>query len=354
LPPDVPARRPLITANQVTVARLLPMPLVAWIVYQRDGDAWWWFGLALATVIGATDYVDGWLARQQGPTVLGGLLDPIADKVFIALIYLPLADLGYLPPWLVGLMFVREFLVTAMRSAYAYRGVTFATSYLAKMKTWVQMHGVGLIILIALVSKPVMIAVIVAQLVIPAIAVAVIWVRKRRHWVSGTATIGFIAILLALYQTDDHDLTRAFALGVIVLLTWASGADYLIGRLPELKRAKPWGRADGVRLVGGLLLPIGITAALGWSAAPAAPVLALAALELAVGGLDNLLAVTKEYSRAVLWGVRPWGAAILCGAAALATPLGLPALATIGPWAALGLCAAGVAREFWRGRARYL
>ena len=32
------------------------------------------------------------LARKYGPTVLGGLLDPIADKVFIAFAYTPFAD----------------------------------------------------------------------------------------------------------------------------------------------------------------------------------------------------------------------------------------------------------------------
>jgi CDP-diacylglycerol--glycerol-3-phosphate 3-phosphatidyltransferase len=354
--PAVPgdrATRPMISANQVTVARLIPMPAVAWLIYQ--GMEWWWLALILATIIGATDYLDGYLARKQGPTVLGGLLDPIADKVFIALIYLPLADLGYLPMWVVGLMFVREFLVTAMRSAYAYRGVSFATSYLAKMKTWVQMQGVGLLVLIGLVEdRRIMMAVLIAQLVGPALAVAIIAATRKRHWKSGTATIFFIAILTGLYATGDLELTILGSLLAITALTWASGLDYLVGGLPRLRAARPWDRADGVRLFGAFFLVVAVVGTLGWTAAPALPVLAIAALELAVGGLDNLLAVHKEYAPARWWGVRTWGTALLCALAFLAEPTGVDALAVAGPWAAVVLCAAGVGREFWRGRVRYM
>jgi CDP-diacylglycerol--glycerol-3-phosphate 3-phosphatidyltransferase len=350
-----PAPRPLITANQVTVARLLPMPLVVYLIYRGEADRdLWWPALLLATVIGATDYLDGWLARKQGPTLLGGLLDPIADKVFIALIYLPLADLGYLPAWLVGVMFVREFLVTAMRSAYAYRGVTFATSYLAKLKTWVQMHGIGLMVLVALIDRTTMLALLTVQLVVPAAVVALIWLRRRRHWKSGTLTVVFIGIFLGLYLTGDVRLTLLGSLLTVTALTWASALDYIVGGLPRLRAAKAWGRADGVRLVGGIALPVALIGALGWSPAPAAPILAVAALELAVGGLDNLLAVHKAYARAALWGLRTWGAAILTAIALLATPLGVPALAVVGPWAAVLLSLVLVAQEFWRGRGYYL
>jgi cardiolipin synthase (CMP-forming) len=93
------------------------MPALCWLIYQGD----LWLALILGTLIGCTDFVDGYLARKHGPTVLGGLLDPIADKVFIAFVYLPLADLGTVPAWAVALMFVREFLVTALRSAYEQR-----------------------------------------------------------------------------------------------------------------------------------------------------------------------------------------------------------------------------------------
>ena len=55
-------------------------------------NAYMWCALIAGTLIGCTDWVDGMLARKYGPTVLGGLLDPIADKVFIAFAYTPFAD----------------------------------------------------------------------------------------------------------------------------------------------------------------------------------------------------------------------------------------------------------------------
>ena len=101
--------KPLITANQVTLARLIPMPLLAWLIYrgaELHKESYLWGALIAGTLIGCTDWVDGMLARKYGPTVLGGLLDPIADKVFIAFAYTPFADPrigglsgGSLVPW---------------------------------------------------------------------------------------------------------------------------------------------------------------------------------------------------------------------------------------------------------------
>ena len=72
------APRPLITANQVTLARLIPMPLLSWLLYRgadlgyRD-NVYMWSALIAGTLIGCTDWIDGLLARKYGPTVLGGL-----------------------------------------------------------------------------------------------------------------------------------------------------------------------------------------------------------------------------------------------------------------------------------------
>src|SRR5207248_4225708 len=140
----------LITANQVTLARLIPMPLLAWLIYEghRLGDkTYLWSALVAGVFVGCTDWVDGMLARRHGPTVLGGLLDPIADKVFIAFAYTPFADRmpgmhdGLVPWWACALMFTREFFITALRSAYEPRNLTLMTSYFAKDKPWTQMSG---------------------------------------------------------------------------------------------------------------------------------------------------------------------------------------------------------------------
>jgi cardiolipin synthase len=150
-------KRPLISANMVTEARLVTMPLISWLVYRgyaTGNHDYLWFALVFGTLIGCTDFVDGYLARKHGPTVFGGLLDPIADKVFIALAYMPFADdkIGLVPVWACAFMFVREFLVTALRSAYEQRSLSLKTSYLAKAKTWTQMQGIGMLVLFPLIG----------------------------------------------------------------------------------------------------------------------------------------------------------------------------------------------------------
>src|ERR1043166_1894487 len=101
------------------------MPVLVWLLYtggRMNNDTYLWWALIAGTLIGCTDWVDGMLARRYGPTVLGGLLDPIADKVFIAFAYVPFADSHYgwglVPWWACALMFTREFFITALRSAY--------------------------------------------------------------------------------------------------------------------------------------------------------------------------------------------------------------------------------------------
>jgi len=137
------------------------MPLLSWLIYEGAaernyaGNLYMWSALIAGTLIGCTDWVDGMLARKYGPTVLGGLLDPIADKVFVAFAYVPFADdsIGLIPAWACALMFVREFFITALRSAYEQRDLSLKTSWIAKFKTWTQMQGIGVILLFPLLEN---------------------------------------------------------------------------------------------------------------------------------------------------------------------------------------------------------
>ena len=349
--PGSPGARPRVTANQVTVARLIPMPLIAWLIYQ--GETGWWVAIAIALVVGSTDYLDGHLARKHGPTVLGGLLDPLADKVFLAFMYVPLADHGLLPASAIALMFVREFLVTAMRSAYAQRGIQFKTSYLAKVKTWVQMQGVGTLMLCALLDPGGAYAVLGATLAVPALAFLGFLVVRRRLYRNLWVASAFMALPLALYAVADArgDLVLFFAgcTWILVALTWVSGLDYLVGGLPRLRAVGRFGRADAVRVVASVAMPVLLIAALVGGAAPAWAVLGIFAIELAAGGLDNLLSLHDRAAPALPWGARTLG---VCALVALA--VALPAAAAPLTVAALAISVAGAAVEFWRGRDVYL
>jgi CDP-diacylglycerol--glycerol-3-phosphate 3-phosphatidyltransferase len=337
----------------VTVARLLPMPLLSWWIYvgwrNHDTTSLWW-ALVVGTIIGCTDFVDGYLARKYGPTVFGGLLDPIADKVFVAFAYLPFADVGMVPAWAVGLMFVRELLVTALRSAYEQRGLSLKTSYLGKAKTWTQMQGIGMLVLFPLIGDfdgiTIMLGIGVAA---PLVAGAALYVIKRKLWRGAFWMSGAFIAIMAVHLRGDDLLTLKVMMGVIVAITWISGVDYVAGGYKQLRGRGDFGRADLVRLVASVVLPLAIFAALVESPAPAWAVIMVLALELAVGGLDNLLSHHKQAAGALVWGARTLGASALLGLGVLVDdPSGSLAIA------AAGVSLLGVAWEFWRSRDYYL
>ncbi len=337
----------------VTVARLLPMPLLSWWIYlgwnNADRTSLWWV-LVVGTIIGCTDFVDGYLARKHGPTVFGGLLDPIADKVFVAFAYLPFADVGMVPAWAVGLMFVRELLVTALRSAYEQRGLSLKTSYLGKAKTWTQMQGIGMLVLFPLISDrdgiTIMLAIGIAG---PLVAGAALYAIKRKLWRGAFWMSGAFIAIMAVHLNYDDTVTMKVMMGVIVAITWISGVDYVAGGYKQLRGRGDFGRADAVRILASIVLPAAIFAALVESPAPAWAVIMVLALELAVGGLDNLLSHHRQAAGAMVWGARTLGASALLGLAVLVDDTsGTLAIA------AAGVSLLGVAWEFWRSRDYYL
>jgi CDP-diacylglycerol--glycerol-3-phosphate 3-phosphatidyltransferase len=333
----------------VTFMRLIPMPVLCWLVYVDLI----WLAMALGTIIGCTDFVDGYLARKYGPTVLGGLLDPMADKVFIAFAYLPFADLGLVPSWPIALMFVREFLVTALRSAYEQRGMSMKTSYFGKVKTWTQMQGLGVLLLFILLPghRTFLYGLIVASIVIPLAALGLLWLIRRRFW-PGALIMGALPVpMLYLHGLGDPALTNGYIMLVVVGVTWLSGMDYIIVALRELRGRGDFGRADVVRVVGALVLPAAIFAVLDTPMPVWAPAIVLNA-ELSVGGLDNLLSHHKAAAGALSWSLRVLGTTAVF-ALAVFVPLDLVQLTWLGAAAAL-LSVAGVSREFWRGRDFYL
>ncbi len=350
--------RPWITANQVTLARLIPMPLLSWLIYRGasegfEGNVYMWSALIAGTLIGCTDWVDGMLARRYGPTVLGGLLDPIADKVFIAFAYVPFADdaLGMVPAWACALMFTRELFITALRSAYEQRDLTLKTSYFAKVKTWTQMQGIGVMLLFPLLgpNSTFLTYLLAFGIVAPLVVMIVWWFVKKTLW-RGALVMGVaIGPILALHLHGDQHLTLRVLMIAIVALTWASGIDYVLIGWKQLRGRGDFARADAVRLVGALALPALLFAVLVEPSAPAWPVFAILALELAVGGLDNLLSHHKRATKALAWGGRILGVCTLLGIALL-----IPAQATLFSALATAVSLIGVTIEFWLGRDYYL
>jgi CDP-diacylglycerol--glycerol-3-phosphate 3-phosphatidyltransferase len=326
--------KPLITANQVTLARLIVLPIGSYLLYQ--GVRGHWIALVSMTLVGVTDTLDGWLARRQGPTVLGGLMDPIADKVFVAMTMLPALDLGWFPVEIVTLIFLREFVITAARTAYLRRDVALKTSYIAKVKTWYQMIVVALIFLLG-ISPVTMRWLVLVCAVSPIVGGLAFYAVKRRVWRGSVAFALSFGLVLAFVPFDDAKLiARAPMLAVglgwlTVAITWYSGGGYLF-KLGELVARKPPDAHDGVRLFGAVTMPVFACLLLarhhlpdacatlcfksggGWEGSPW-PVFSTVALEFAIGGLDNLLAHQKRAAAWRWWGVRVTTQAALLGGA---------------------------------------
>lgn len=334
------------------------MPLLSWLIYQGAehgyaGNPYMWSALIAGVILGCTDWVDGMLARKYGPTVLGGLLDPIADKVFIAFAYVPFADdsVGLVPAWAVALMFVREFFITALRSAYEQRNLSLKTSWIAKFKTWTQMQGIGVMLLFPLLvdERGVLTALLGTVTVVPLFLLAYVWVTKKKLYRGAVAMAASVAPILALHLYGDVELSLHVIMLFVVALTWISGLDYIIVGWPKLRAKGDFNRADFVRLLGAVTVPTTLFAVLVETPAPAWPLFAILAFELACGGLDNLMSHHKMATRSLAWGSRVLGISSLLGGALLVTEH-----AALFTYAAAAVSFVGVAAEFWRGRDYFL
>jgi cardiolipin synthase len=95
-------------ANLVTIGRLLMVVPLVWLITTGHLHAAFWVFVAA----GVSDVVDGFIAKNfDAKTDLGAYLDPIADKILLAGIYIALALVGWLPPWLTLLVISRDLLI---------------------------------------------------------------------------------------------------------------------------------------------------------------------------------------------------------------------------------------------------
>jgi len=101
---------------------------------------------------GVTDALDGRLARAiYGPTPLGALLDPLADKILTSAAFVcfveiraPGTNRSLMPAWIVVLILAREFLVTGLRALGERSGRSIPAGAWGKHKTAWQMAAIGL------------------------------------------------------------------------------------------------------------------------------------------------------------------------------------------------------------------
>ena len=139
--------------NIISFARLCAVPLAVWLVlHQQLAEAFWLFVAA-----GASDAVDGWLARRGGGSVVGAILDPLADKALMIGMYVTLAAESVLPDWLAILVVFRDVLIIGGVLALAVMGEKVAIRPLAisKLNTALQILLVAVALFLAGFALPV-------------------------------------------------------------------------------------------------------------------------------------------------------------------------------------------------------
>ncbi|WP_168015587.1 CDP-diacylglycerol--glycerol-3-phosphate 3-phosphatidyltransferase [Halomonas salinarum] len=136
--------------NILTLARIAFIPLLVVIFYLPYG----WSMLVSAALFGLvaiTDWLDGYLARRWNQsTPFGAFLDPVADKLMVA-VALALLIERYDAAWLTlpALIIIgREIVISALREWMAEMGKrgTVAVSSIGKIKTTLQMVALLLLL----------------------------------------------------------------------------------------------------------------------------------------------------------------------------------------------------------------
>jgi cardiolipin synthase (CMP-forming) len=104
--------RILTAPNVITLVRLLCIPLFVWLLFGSHRQT---AAAILLAVLGATDWVDGFVARRLGQvSTLGKVLDPVADRVLVGTAVISIMVYGAVPLWFGIATVAREVLVSAM------------------------------------------------------------------------------------------------------------------------------------------------------------------------------------------------------------------------------------------------
>ena len=131
--------------NLLSFLRLLLVPVFAVLIVGRH-DGW---ALLVLAVSGASDYLDGNLARRWNQvTRLGQVLDPFADRLYILTTLLGLAYRGLIPWWLVAVLVARDLTMIATLPVLARLGHSaLPVHFLGKAGTFCLLYAFPLLLL---------------------------------------------------------------------------------------------------------------------------------------------------------------------------------------------------------------
>ncbi len=135
--------------NILTIGRIIIVPFFVLAFYLPGfyGDL---TACVLFVIASFTDFLDGMLARMMGEeSKLGELLDPIADKIIVATALILLVMSGTIKHYAVIaaiIILTREILISGLREFLARGQIKLPVTNLAKLKTFLQMVAIALLL----------------------------------------------------------------------------------------------------------------------------------------------------------------------------------------------------------------
>jgi len=142
--------------NILAFIRLLLAPIMFILLVNQDlaifngiHTSWLnYFAAFIFVLASATDFFDGYIARTFNQiTVMGQILDPLADKMLTLAGFLGLMMQGVASPWAIFLILTRELFITGLRVSAVSEGIDISASIMGKVKTVVQMIAIGFLLM---------------------------------------------------------------------------------------------------------------------------------------------------------------------------------------------------------------
>jgi len=132
--------------NALSVVRLIGIGVFLWLVLGPEQDE---IAFAVLVVSGATDWLDGYLARRLGQySRLGELLDPVADRLYIFAVVLGLALRHLVPWWVAVILPLRDVLMWTLIPLLRTRGYSaLPVHFLGKAATFSLLYAFPLLLL---------------------------------------------------------------------------------------------------------------------------------------------------------------------------------------------------------------
>ena len=132
--------------NLLSLIRLAGVPVFLWLVLGPEADGW---ALGLLVLSGITDFLDGWLARRLNQTsVVGQILDPVADRLYILAVVVGLALRDIIPWWVALILPLRDALLWGLVPILRTRGYSaLPVHFLGKAATFNLLYAFPLLLL---------------------------------------------------------------------------------------------------------------------------------------------------------------------------------------------------------------